>query len=91
MADELSSHFRANIEVPFPTVREAEIAYNTLSVDEEPKRSAVHRELSTSENILKVNFTAQEAKHLRVACNSFLDHLILVMNTIDEFGPARQS
>ena len=32
--------------MPFPTAREAEIAYNSLRVDPEPKRSGVQKQLS---------------------------------------------
>ena len=35
-----------DLRVPFPTAREAEIAYNSLRVDPEPKRSGVKKELS---------------------------------------------
>jgi len=75
--------------VPFPTAREAEIAYNTLTVDEEPKRSTVLRKISLTGNALQINFSAKEARQLRVSCNSFLDHLILVTKTMEEFGPPK--
>lgn len=42
------------IAIPFPTKRAAQIAYDVLRVDVEPKRSQVKKTLSLEENILKV-------------------------------------
>ncbi|XP_062505283.1 EKC/KEOPS complex subunit Lage3-like [Corticium candelabrum] len=77
------------IEVPFPTEREAQIACNSLSVDPEPRRSGCTKVLETEEATLKVRFTASEARIIRVAVSSFLDYLILVINTIKKFGPSK--
>lgn len=43
-----------SIKIPFPSNRQAEIAYNVLRIDAEPKRSAVSKVLKLDENILKV-------------------------------------
>lgn len=43
-----------NIKIPFPTKRAAEIAYDVLRVDPEPKRNGVKRKFEIDENILKV-------------------------------------
>lgn len=40
------------ISVPFPTESEAQIACNSLSVDHEPKRSRVKKELTVKGNVL---------------------------------------
>lgn len=36
---------RRSLNIPFPTVRQAQIAYDVLRIDPEPTRSAVHKEL----------------------------------------------
>ncbi|KAK3773932.1 hypothetical protein RRG08_027267 [Elysia crispata] len=79
----------AQLNVPFPSVREADIAYGSLSVDKELKRGNVSRELWVENNILHVRFQASEARTFRVSINSFLEHLKLVCETMAEFGPAR--
>ena len=40
--------------MPFPTEFEAQIAYNSLSVDPEPKRGGVKKELTVESNVLHV-------------------------------------
>uniref|UniRef100_A0A3P8UP78 L antigen family member 3 n=1 Tax=Cynoglossus semilaevis TaxID=244447 RepID=A0A3P8UP78_CYNSE len=75
------------LEVPFPTSREAEIALRSLSPDREPRKGGITKELVLSENILSVRWSADEARILRVSVNSFLDHLSLVVETMEMFGP----
>ena len=75
------------LAVPFPTPREAEIAYNSLMVDPEPARSLVTKHLVVNGPNLTARFTASNARGLRVSVNSFLEHLVLVTDTIDQFGP----
>lgn len=75
--------------MPFCSEREAEIAYGTLSVDAEPKRGGNKKQLSVDGSTLKVHFEAVEARSLRVGVNSFLDHLHLVVQTLDQFGPPK--
>jgi len=70
-----------NMSIPFPTDKEASIVFDALRVEVEPARSKVTRKLETNGRILK------EAKSLRVGVNSFLEHLILATQTIQEFGP----
>lgn len=47
----LNTSFR-HLEIPLPTKRLAEIAYDVLKVDIEPKRSLVTKVLSVYENFL---------------------------------------
>ncbi|RUS82532.1 hypothetical protein EGW08_009704 [Elysia chlorotica] len=79
----------AELNVPFPSAYEAGVAYGSLSVDKEPKRGNVTRELHVEGNVLHVRFQAKEARTIRVSINSFMDHLKLVCETIAEFGPVR--
>lgn len=77
------------MQIPFPSAREAEIAYNSLRVDisREPRKDQMSKTLTVSENVLSVHFTATEARFLRTAVSSFFDFLTLVVRTMDEFGP----
>ena len=74
-----------SLEVPFDTERTAEIAYNSLRVDPEPKRSGSGKELTLNGKILLVQFNCEEARTLRVSVGSFLDLLTLVIDTMDQF------
>lgn len=77
---------QTQLEIPFSCARHAEIVYNSLRVDAEPKRSGMTKSLKVSENILTVNFECTEARTMRVSVNTFLDLLILVTQTIDSFA-----
>ncbi|XP_058800866.1 uncharacterized protein LOC131669762 [Phymastichus coffea] len=76
-----------NLNIPFPTEREADVAYQVLRVDSEPSRSGVTKTLTLESNIIKVTFTAKEARKIRVGLTSFFDSLLLVTRTIQIFGP----
>lgn len=45
---------KVNIDVPFPSKRSAQIAYDVLRIDPEPKRGGVKKNFEVDENILKV-------------------------------------
>ncbi|XP_059145779.1 EKC/KEOPS complex subunit LAGE3-like [Physella acuta] len=79
----------ADLQVPFPSQKEAEIAFGSLSVDKEPSRGGVVRTMCVDNNSLQIHFSAPEARMLRVSINSFFEHLMLVVKTIDQFGPPR--
>ena len=74
-----------SIEIPFDTDRTAEIAYHSLRVDPEPKRSGSKKELTLDGKILRVKFFCEEARTMRVSVGSFLDLLVLVIDTMDQF------
>ncbi|KAL1439102.1 hypothetical protein MTO96_047559 [Rhipicephalus appendiculatus] len=78
----------ARVSVPFPSDRDAEIVYNSLRIDSDPKRSGCSKKLGLEGNVLTVHFTAKEPKQLRVGVNSFFDFLLLAINTVHRFGPA---
>jgi hypothetical protein len=42
------------VSIPFPNKRAAQIAYNVLSIDQEPKRSQVKKQYTIDNNILSV-------------------------------------
>ncbi|XP_023274795.1 EKC/KEOPS complex subunit LAGE3 [Seriola lalandi dorsalis] len=76
-----------SLDVPFPSSREAAIALNSLSPDREPRKGGISKQLTMSGSTLSVRWSADEARILRVSVNSFLDHLSLVMETMQMFGP----
>lgn len=79
----------ATISVPFPSIREADIAYQVLRVDPEPKRSGVKKNIQLEGNILKIGLCASKASELRVSLTSLMENLILLTETMEQFGPAR--
>lgn len=76
-----------NLSIPFETDRLAEIAYNSLIVDGEPARSLVKKQLSVTGNSLTVNLHAKDARSLRVSVNNLMEHIVLVAETMKQFGP----
>ena len=76
-----------NLDIPFPSAREAEIAYDALRVETEPARSKVSRLLQHDGAVLRARFKAADARGLRVSVNGFLEHVVLVTDTIRQFGP----
>ncbi|XP_062870653.1 L antigen family member 3-like [Trichomycterus rosablanca] len=79
------NQFELTLEVPFPSQREVSIAIQSLCPDREP-RTGTTKTLRVSSNTLSVKWTADEARILRVSVGSFLDHLALVMETMEAFG-----
>ncbi|XP_041826271.1 L antigen family member 3-like isoform X2 [Melanotaenia boesemani] len=75
-----------SLDVPFPSSCEAVIALRSLSPDREPRKGGISKQLSVSGSTLR--WSADEARILRVSVNSFLDHLSLVVETMEMFGPA---
>ncbi|KAI1767549.1 Pcc1-domain-containing protein [Hypoxylon sp. FL1150] len=84
-----------SIEVPFPTPRLASVAHKALQVDKElsplVRRSfsiIPSTDLSTNEgvegNALRIHYEATTNRMLRVAVNSFMDSLNLVLEVIQE-------
>ncbi|KAM9841872.1 L antigen family member 3-like [Aulostomus maculatus] len=74
-----------SLDVPFPSSREASIALRSLSPDREPRKGGITRQLTVSGTTLSVRWSADEARILRVSVGSFLDHLSLVMETMQVF------
>ena len=95
--------YKSGFSIPFPSEREAEVAYNSLRVEVEPSRfssyfyevvhvhsclfrSKVNRVMKTEGSTLTATFTASELRNLRVSIGGFFEHLILVTETIRQFG-----
>jgi EKC/KEOPS complex subunit PCC1/LAGE3 len=83
----MNEELKAEIRIPFTNREHARIVFNTLSVDKEPRKELITRKLTLIDNgtVLRADWVAKEARLLRVSINSFLDHLNLVLNTIDQF------
>jgi len=81
-----SAKMEMKVSVPFASERLAEIAFNTLRVEVEPSRSKVTRCLAVDGANLVANFTATEIRNLRVSVNSFFEHLVLISETVRQFG-----
>ena len=73
------------VDVPFPTEKDATIAYNTLSVDPEPKRSGLVKKMTLDGAVLRVRFDCEEPTTMRVSVGSFFDLLTLTLKTIQQF------
>ena len=82
----MNEDLKAEINIPFLNSEHAKIAFNSLIVDKEPRKELITREINLDGDCLKVNWCSKEARILRVSINSFLDHLRLVIRTIDQFG-----
>ncbi|XP_044162626.1 EKC/KEOPS complex subunit LAGE3 [Bufo gargarizans] len=84
----MAAALQFQLHVPFPCSREAQIAHDSLSPDAEPRKGGVSKTLSVTDNVLHVQWRADEARILRVSVGSFLEHLSLVVQTMARFGPA---
>ncbi|CAH6779898.1 Lage3 [Phodopus roborovskii] len=80
-------HHRFALTVPFPTSLEAEIACGSLAPDAEPHQGLLQKELKVSGCMLKVHWISEDSRLLRISIMNFLDHLSLLVNTIQRFGP----
>uniref|UniRef100_A0A2K6NG23 L antigen family member 3 n=1 Tax=Rhinopithecus roxellana TaxID=61622 RepID=A0A2K6NG23_RHIRO len=78
---------RDTLSVPFPTPLEAEIAHGSLAPDAEPHQRVVGKDLTVSGRILAIRWKAEDCRLLRISVINFLDHLSLVVRTMQRFGP----
>ncbi len=71
-----------------PDQRQAEIAKNTLDVDEEYNKEIIDRWLTVEGEKLTVHYKTgkENAKILRTAITAFIVNLKLVLQTLKEFG-----
>ncbi|KAL2168098.1 hypothetical protein VTG60DRAFT_362 [Thermothelomyces hinnuleus] len=92
MATDTSAGFPCalTLDVPFPDARLASVALQALRVDKElsslvqRELSAVATEGSSGPTLLRVEYKAATNRMLRVAVNSFLDSLALVLEVQEE-------
>ncbi|KAI8343186.1 CTAG/Pcc1 family [Chlamydoabsidia padenii] len=77
---------KLDIDIPFPSPELATIAMRVLSVDKELKTDQVKRTMECDDALLKIHFQSVSAKMLRVSSNSFLEMLLMVTRTMDQFA-----
>ena len=82
-----SGKLKLSLEVPFPSAAEAVIALRSLQPDKEPRKGGISKELTVAGSVLSARWSADETRILRVSVSSFLDHLTLVLETMEAFGP----
>ncbi|KAM7360891.1 threonyl-carbamoyl synthesis 6 [Cochliomyia hominivorax] len=75
----------ATLKIPFESIRHAEIAYRVLSVDQEPRRNFVSKNLRLVDDCIEVHVTTDQIKNLRTAITSFFENLLLCKDTIKTF------
>ncbi|CAF0795126.1 unnamed protein product [Brachionus calyciflorus] len=75
----------AQLTIPFANEKHAKIVYETLRVDQEPRKNLIQRQLSLQSNLLIINWSAKESRILRVSCQSILEHINSILNTIQAF------
>lgn len=81
----MDSNLIMELSIPIPNVRHAEIVFNSLRIDKEPKRNRVTKDLELQENIIKIKWQSKDAKNLRASTSGFFDHLNLCLQTIENF------
>ncbi|KAI5637984.1 transcription factor pcc1 domain-containing protein [Phthorimaea operculella] len=74
------------ITIPFDSDATACLAQEVLAVDKELKGSKIRRVFTTDKSNLVINFYGTEIKMLRVAVNSVLKNILLIVKTIDQFS-----
>ena len=91
-----SKEVKACLVVPFANAKHAQIVLKTLEVDQEPRRELISKRLSlvagdeeedskAAPTQLKAEWTARESRLLRVSVNALIDHIQLILETIDQF------
>lgn len=79
-------NFICDLNFPLASARHANIVFNTVKIDKEPKKT-VQRLENVRDNVLHVHFEAEEAKFLRVAVESYIEKINLILQTIQRFDP----
>ncbi|ORX56250.1 transcription factor Pcc1 [Hesseltinella vesiculosa] len=74
------------IGIPFPSANLANVAKQVLSVDKELKSDQVQRTIHVEDSLLKVHFDSVSAKMLRVSANSFMEMVLMVLRTMDDYA-----
>ncbi|KAH8869586.1 Nuclear migration nudC [Schistosoma japonicum] len=90
----VSDGHRLSVSILFDNPLFAAVAMRSLSVDPSPPRSTVKEQLHQEGSNLICTFIApvtvsnknQQLRKLRIAVNSWLDHVTLISETINAFG-----
>jgi len=76
-----------SLRIPFHTAHHAHVAKRSLDVDREQNATFVTRSTDVDGADLVIHFTATTVRLLRLATNSFLSSVDLVIRTMEEFAP----
>ncbi|RNA14941.1 EKC KEOPS complex subunit LAGE3 [Brachionus plicatilis] len=75
----------AQLTIPFSCQKHAKIVYETLRVDQEPRKNLIKREISLNPSSVTVAWWAKESRILRVSVQSIIDHIHSILTTIHQF------
>ncbi|WWD21526.1 hypothetical protein CI109_106012 [Kwoniella shandongensis] len=75
------------LRVPFHSPEHARVAQRALEVDREQNGTFVSREIEVEGDVLVVDYAATTVRLLRLATNSFLSSVDLVLRTMSSFAP----
>ncbi|KZT53241.1 transcription factor Pcc1, partial [Calocera cornea HHB12733] len=75
------------IRIPFASAEHANIAQRVIDVDKELQPKVVRRILEVEGTELVATFTTLTVRLARLATNSFLENLDLVLRTLEAFAP----
>ncbi|GFZ47781.1 hypothetical protein JCM24511_05528 [Saitozyma sp. JCM 24511] len=75
------------MRIPFLTHEHAAIAKRSLEVDREQNSAFVRRTIAVEADELVVSYSTSTVRLLRLATNSFLSSLDLVLRTLSAFAP----
>ncbi|KAK9474468.1 CTAG/Pcc1 family [Dipodascopsis tothii] len=73
-----------SLQVPFPTARQAQIAYGAISPDPQVKPDQFVVDLVVEDSTLNAKFSAASDRVLRVGVNGFFESLNVVLECLHE-------
>ncbi len=84
----MNDELKAELTIPFSCIEHARIVFNTLNVDQEPRKNLIRKSLALDEANcqLQVVWIAKEARILRISLSTFLNNLNSVIETIQQFS-----
>lgn len=77
------------VRIPFENDKQAHVARETLNPDPELRAQELRKTLTVEDSQLVARFEASTDRNLRVAVNSFMDNVNLVVECIDELSPEK--
>ena len=75
----------AQLTIPFSCEKHAKIVYETLRVDQEPRKNLIKRKITLDSNSIHFDWSAKESRILRVSVQSIFEHINSILNTIQTF------
>ncbi|CAX42447.1 component of the EKC/KEOPS complex, putative [Candida dubliniensis CD36] len=81
----MSLPYTIELNIPFETSNQAEIAKNTLSPDPILRSDELTIDYATDSNNLKVKFSGVSDRVIRVAISNMIDNIKTIIECMDEF------